>query len=55
MCEVLGLDRDPERVVGSVSHGGVLASADFHGAEVEVVRAGCAGRIGVKVRISCRI
>ena len=48
MCEVLGLDKDPQRVVSVASHGSLLASADFHGAEVEVVRCGCAGRVGVK-------
>lgn len=30
------------------SHGAKLVSADFHGAEVEVVRSRCASRVGVK-------
>ncbi|EAW17681.1 RNase P/RNase MRP complex subunit [Aspergillus fischeri NRRL 181] len=30
------------------SHGSKLVTADFHGAEVEVVRSRCAGRVGVK-------
>jgi ribonuclease P protein subunit POP4 len=29
-------------------HGTKLASADFHGAEIEVVRSRCAGRVGTK-------
>ncbi|KAB8228196.1 RNase P/RNase MRP complex subunit [Aspergillus alliaceus] len=34
--------------VTALSHGSKLVSADFHGAEVEVVRSRCAGRVGVK-------
>lgn len=30
------------------SHGSKLVTADFHGAEVEVVRSRCPGRVGVK-------
>ncbi|PKX97391.1 RNase P/RNase MRP complex subunit [Aspergillus novofumigatus IBT 16806] len=30
------------------SHGSKLVTADFHGAEIEVVRSRCAGRVGVK-------
>jgi ribonuclease P protein subunit POP4 len=30
------------------SHGSKLVTADFHGAEVEVVRSRCSGRVGVK-------
>lgn len=34
--------------VTAQSAGSKLASADFHGAEVEVVRSRCAGRVGVR-------
>lgn len=30
------------------SHGSKLASSDFHGADLEVVRSRCAGRVGVR-------
>ncbi|KEF52939.1 uncharacterized protein A1O9_10845 [Exophiala aquamarina CBS 119918] len=55
MLEVLGYMRDGEVVesggpqeVTAQSHGGLLASADFHGAEVEVVRATDVGKVGIK-------
>ena len=55
MLEVLGYMRDGQIVQGSLgkmvtakSAGSLLASADFHGAEVEVVRCSDAGRVGVK-------
>ena len=35
-------------VVTPMGHGAKLVSADYHGAEVEVVRSGCASRVGVK-------
>ncbi|KAJ5690365.1 hypothetical protein N7462_004757 [Penicillium macrosclerotiorum] len=35
-------------VVTPASHGAKLVSADYHGAEVEVVRSRCASRVGVK-------
>ncbi|KAL3473016.1 hypothetical protein BJX99DRAFT_202846 [Aspergillus californicus] len=35
-------------LVSALSHGSKLVSADFHGAEVEVVRSRCAGRVGLK-------
>lgn len=34
--------------VTAQSHGSKLASADFHGAEIEVVRSRCASRVGMK-------
>lgn len=34
--------------VSPASHGSKLVSADYHGAEVEVVRSRCAGRVGAK-------
>ncbi len=60
--EVLGLggrnpsarDRDEGRgeakakQISAQHHGAVLASLDFHGAELEVVRCGCVGRVGTK-------
>lgn len=45
------LDLKPGAHGGPVSalvHGSKLVSADYHGAEVEVVRSSCAGRVGVK-------
>ncbi|KAL4948168.1 hypothetical protein BDW69DRAFT_203725 [Aspergillus filifer] len=35
-------------LVSALSHGSKLVSADFHGAEMEVVRSRCAGRVGIK-------
>ena len=35
-------------LVTPASHGAKLASADYHGAEVEVVRSQCASRVGLK-------
>jgi ribonuclease P protein subunit POP4 len=35
-------------VVSAQNHGPLLASLDYHGAEVEVVRCGCVGRVGTK-------
>lgn len=34
--------------VTALSHGSKLVSADFHGAEIEVVRSRCAGRVGMR-------
>jgi ribonuclease P protein subunit POP4 len=45
------LDLKPSSHVGHVtpnSHGSKLASADYHGAEVEVVRSRSTGRVGAK-------
>lgn len=36
------------KLVTALSHGSKLVSADFHGAEVEVVRSKCSGRVGLK-------
>ena len=41
-------DRPGQFAVTPLSHGSKLASADFHGAEVEVVRSRCAGRVSTK-------
>lgn len=50
MRDVLDIGgRKAEEVnVTALSHGSKLVSADFHGAEVEVVRSRCAGRVGVR-------
>lgn len=34
--------------VTPLSHGSKLVSADFHGAQIEVVRSRCASRVGAK-------
>lgn len=58
--EVLGLktgsgNRPVERgsasgrgLVSAQNHGPLLASLDYHGAELEVVRCGCVGRVGTR-------
>ena len=55
MMEVLGYLKDGEVVesggpkeVTAQSHGGLLASADFHGAELEVARSTDVGKVGIK-------
>lgn len=49
MQEILDLTETNRRhPVTAQSHGSKLASADFHGAEVEVVRSRCASRVGLK-------
>ncbi|KAJ5654120.1 hypothetical protein N7520_011348 [Penicillium odoratum] len=49
MQEVLDLKSEGRSgLVTPASHGAKLVSADFHGAEVEVVRSRCASRVGVK-------
>ncbi|KAK2737427.1 hypothetical protein FQN57_007517 [Myotisia sp. PD_48] len=40
--------RHDTTLVSATNHGSKLASADFHGAEVEVVRSHCVSRVGVK-------
>jgi ribonuclease P protein subunit POP4 len=50
--EVLGLrggaDGENNRLVSAQNHGALLASLDYHGAELEVVRCGCVGRVGTR-------
>jgi len=48
--EVLGLKGSAggNRMVSAQNHGALLASLDYHGAELEVVRCGCVGRVGTK-------
>lgn len=53
MQDVLDLRSDGSTGAGggmvtALSHGSKLVSADFHGAEIEVVRSGCAGRVGMR-------
>ena len=54
MQDILDLDRSNANGPGSgvtitaQLHGSKLASADFHGAEIEVVRSRCVSRVGVK-------
>ncbi|KAJ5932215.1 hypothetical protein N7516_006704 [Penicillium verrucosum] len=48
MQEILDVKGGAHGHVSPGSHGSKLVSADYHGAEVEVVRSGCAGRVGTK-------
>ncbi|KAJ5587246.1 uncharacterized protein N7459_003011 [Penicillium hispanicum] len=49
MQEILDLKTDHRSgMVTPASHGAKLVSADYHGAEVEVVRSRCASRVGMK-------
>jgi ribonuclease P protein subunit POP4 len=50
MQEVLGLKPPNNRsnVINANNHGSLLASADYHGAEIEVVRSGCVDRVRLK-------
>ncbi|KAJ9300613.1 hypothetical protein DTO271G3_1777 [Paecilomyces variotii] len=48
MQEVLGLKDGRTTVVTPQSHGSKLVSADYHGAEMEVVRSRCPSRVGLK-------
>ena len=46
--EILGLKEDQRAYVTAQSVGSKLASADFHGAEIAVVRSRCVGMLGLK-------
>ena len=49
MQEMLELNVEGRNVqVTPASHGAKLVSADYHGAEIEVVRSRCSGRVGIK-------
>lgn len=55
MQDILGLQAKEKEggkkqinVINVAGHGSLLATADFHGAVVEVVRSKCAGRVGTK-------
>ena len=47
MQEVLGLGQK-SKIITAQSHGSLLASADFHGADITVVRSGCVDRVGLR-------
>ena len=47
MWEILGMKTDERSFVTGDSAGSKLASADFHGAEVTVVRSRCMGTVGL--------
>lgn len=48
MQEILDLKGQSQAPVTPLSHGSKLVSADFHGAEIEVVKSRCWGRVGLK-------
>ena len=48
MTEILGVDSTKPGFVSAATKGSTLASADYHGAQVEVVRARCAGLVGLQ-------
>ena len=48
MWEILGLKEGELAYLTAESVGPKLASADYHGAELEVVRSRCVGRVGCK-------
>ncbi|MCJ1381107.1 hypothetical protein MMC17_004216 [Xylographa soralifera] len=48
MWEILGLKEGVHAYVTAEGAGPKLASADYHGAELEVVRSRCVGRVGCK-------
>ena len=47
MWEILGMREDERAFVTGNSAGSKLASADYHGAEVTVVRSRCVGMVGL--------
>ncbi|KAL8796195.1 MAG: hypothetical protein Q9195_001528 [Heterodermia aff. obscurata] len=48
MWEVLGIEEDRKPFVTAQGAGSKLVSADYHGAELTVVRSRCAGMVGLK-------
>ena len=48
MRDILRLEKGKGGFVTPASAGPILATADFHGAEVEVVRSRCVSRVGLK-------
>jgi len=48
MWEVLGMKEGQKSYVTAQSAGSMLASADYHGAELTVVRSRCVGMVGLK-------
>lgn len=47
MWEILGMRKDERAFVTANSAGSKLASADYHGAEITVVRSRCVGMVGL--------
>ena len=47
MAEILGLEEGKSIFVTAQSKGSILAGADYHGAELTVVRSRCAGLVGL--------
>ena len=37
-----------QQLINAQNHGSLLATADYHGAKIEVVRSNCSGRVGTK-------
>lgn len=48
MREILGLSDGRRQYIDAAGSGQMLASADYHGALVEVVRSRCISRVGLK-------
>ena len=48
MREILGIEDKQHTFITAQNKGSILASADYHGAEVLVVRSKCAGMVGLK-------
>lgn len=48
MQEILDVKGGQNGRISPTSHGSKLVSADYHGAEVEIVRSRCPGRVGLK-------
>ena len=48
MREILGLEQSPSAFITAPNRGSILASADYHGAELTVVRSRCASLVGLK-------
>ena len=48
MWEVLGLKEGVRSYLKAEAVGPLLASADYHGAKLEVVRSRCVGRVGCR-------
>ncbi|THY49771.1 RNase P/MRP, p29 subunit [Aureobasidium pullulans] len=46
MREILGMEKS--RYVNAAGVGPLLASADYHGAKIDVVRCRCVGRVGIR-------
>ena len=48
MWEILGLKKNENSYLTAQGVGGKLGSADFHGAELQVIRSKCVGRVGCR-------